>query len=176
MHDTEDKSWWVNEGEKFEGVFVGIIAPTLKIDAVINPEKENNPYAPDLIVEGLLSDLKYQSTPFFMAHSRYGIPNQYAVTFNRKDFVRYGENYPDIRLYYWIDWKELQKEIGGIVYEVEPMQGIFQADFQYLKSEIETGKAPLHTYQRRVEDTWNGRDSYVFDVRKFKILYISGSI
>lgn len=110
MHNTEDKKWRVIEWEKKEELFVSDVAPWLKIKAIINPEKQNDPYAPDLYdVEGKVADLKCQQAPFFKSGVLYQIPNQYAVTFNNKGFKRYNKRYPSIAIYYWLDWVELNK-------------------------------------------------------------------
>jgi hypothetical protein len=173
MHNTEDKDWWVINWRKEEDSFVNIVAPRINILATINPEKQNNPYAPDLIVNGELADLKCQQTPFFKSYSLYKIPNQYAITFNKKDFIRYKEKYPSIVIYYWLDWKELEKTIRGFTYKVKPMTGIWRVNFSFLKGKIESKKVFLHEYQRRTNDTQgNARDSYVFDVREFENLFI----
>ena len=81
-HNTEDKSWWCQHGAQLEHAFVEICHSKLNLDAAINPDKETNPYAPDLIVGGMLSDLKVQNTPFFVSR-RYGMDPRRCVTFNR---------------------------------------------------------------------------------------------
>ena len=93
MHNTEDKQWWVIEWAKREVLFVEKVCPELGLLAGINPEKSSNRYAPDLVVSGLIADLKCQQTPFFKARDLYGLDPQFAVTFNRKDYLRYKEQY-----------------------------------------------------------------------------------
>jgi hypothetical protein len=66
-HDTEDRSWWYIHGERLEERFVSICRERLKIGAMINPEKARDSTVPDLVVEGVLADLKTQNTPFFTA-------------------------------------------------------------------------------------------------------------
>jgi hypothetical protein len=173
MHNTEDKQWWVLEYRKNEDDFVNLVAPKLGLKAEINPEKETNPFAPDLIVNEKLADLKCQQTPFFKSNVFYKIPNQYAVTFNHKDYVNYSEKYPDITIYYWIDWQLLSKTIRGETFTVEPMSGIWRVHFSRIKAMIETQKTNLHTYLRRTEDSvGNAKDSYVFDLRSFENLFL----
>lgn len=174
MHDTEDKNWWVIEGRRKEDIFVQEVAPQLKINAIINPDKKTNPYGPDLIVDGAIADLKCQETPFFKSYSLYRIPNQYAVTFNYKDYINYRKNYPNIVLFFWIYWKELEKIVGSVTYTVKPMSGIWKVNFNKLLGWIETGKVPLHQYLRRVNDSaGNAKDSYIFDIRKFDELLLN---
>ena len=164
---------WVIEWRKQEDAFVEEVAPRLNIEAIINPEKQTNPYAPDLLVNGELADLKCQQTPFFKSYVLYKIPNQYAVTFNKKDFLSYKEKYPSIVIYYWLNWTEISKSIRDIVYTVKPMTGIWRVDFSYLQEIIENQQTHLHTYKRRVGDSLgNALNSYVLDVRKFQNLYI----
>ena len=44
---------------------------TSAIDAEINPEKKTNPYAPDIIMNGKISDLKTQTLPFFKSKEKF---------------------------------------------------------------------------------------------------------
>jgi hypothetical protein len=172
MHDTEDKHWWVVEWRNHEDLFVNQVCPHLNLAAQINPAKKHDEYAPDLIIQGRLADLKCQQTPFFKSAALYRIDPQFAVTFNRKDYLRYLGHYPNLVVYYWLGWQKLEKTIRGQVYRVKPMTGVWRAEFQTLHQLIENGKAPLHLYQRRVNDTHgNAKDSYVFDVRQFECLY-----
>jgi len=102
QHDTEDKQWWFIEWRNYENRFVNEVCPRLNLTAQINPAKKQDPFAPDIVVQGRLADLKCQQTPFFKSDVLYGIDPQFAVTFNRKDYVRYGERYPDLIVYYWL--------------------------------------------------------------------------
>jgi hypothetical protein len=171
MHSTEDKRWWVDTWRREEDAFVEHVCPMLGLQGTINPEKDTNPYAPDLVVEGRLADLKCQRTPFFKASSLFGIDLQFAVTFNRKDFVRYTTQYPDLVIYFWVDWHQLSMVIGGASYAVEPMSGIWRVKFEALAQAINERAVQLHEYQRRRNDnSGNARDSYVFDLRKFECL------
>src|SRR3989344_8017214 len=106
-HDTEDKSWWLLHGAQLEERFVEVCCKHLHLSAAINPVKITNPTAPDLVVNGRLADLKTQNTPFFTA-ARYGLDPRFAVTFNRKDYERYKRFYPDIDIYYWVDWTQTE--------------------------------------------------------------------
>ncbi len=166
-HQTEDKEWWLGHGEKLEECFVALCANKRFLNAIINPEKIKNPTAPDLIVEGRLADLKTQNTPFFTSW-QYGIDPRYAVTFNKKDFDRYRDLYPEIIIYFWINW--LQVEWKGV--KVEPFNGIFRLPFSEIAKMIEGG-TPEHVYRNRKNDTGgNAKSSYVFDVRKFEAIAI----
>jgi hypothetical protein len=170
MHDTEDKLWWCVHGEQQENEFVDLVAPQVGLYAIINPEKRTNKYAPDLLIDpaGTIADLKAQSTPFFTVEKTYpGYDRNYAVTFNRKDFLRYRENYPEISIIFWIKWTFLT--YGRLM--VSPIYGVWRCEFSQIEEFVKEG-APLHHYGRRVNDTnGNGRDSYVLDLRRMECLY-----
>jgi len=163
---TEDKPWWVIHGRDLEDRFVNEVLPRIGFRGMINPEKETNPYAPDLIVEDHLADLKCQQHPFFTA-GRFGLDPQYAVSFNYKDYVRYSDEYPSLDIYWWVHWQQLADY--GV--EVEPMHGVWRASFPAMRWAILHGRVPSHAYQHRVHDTLgNAKASYVFDVRRFEAL------
>jgi hypothetical protein len=129
VRDTEDKLAWCADGVERENDFVARVAPALKLDAKINPEKETNIYAPDLVVNGVVSDLKSQTTPFYTARRMFrnvkrpqGIDPQYAVSFNRKDYLRYKEHYPNLDVYFWVEWMALE----GFGTKVRPLVGIYR--------------------------------------------------
>lgn len=182
LHDTEDKNWWLIHGVDLETKFVKFVCPKISLNAEINPKKKHDPTVPDLIVNGRLADLKTQNTPFFTV-SRYSkkvgektIPfdPSYAVTFNEKDFIRYKELYPDIDIYFWINWNEIEYKTnnGGII-KVLPISGVWRINFQDLLHYIEEINAPLHKYIRRTND-WNGnaKGSFVLDLRDFEEIAI----
>ncbi len=69
--DTEDKESWYNFGETQEIEFLDNIAPRLKMDIKINPEKEEDAWAIDFVMGKRLVDLKKQETPFFFYLQRF---------------------------------------------------------------------------------------------------------
>jgi hypothetical protein len=168
---NEDKGWWVEAWRAAEDVFVENVAPYLGLAAAINPTKASDPYAPDLIVAGSLADLKCQSTPFFRARELYGLDPRFVVTFNRKDYERYRELYPEVVVYFWVAWTTAEKVIGGRTFSVEPMRGVWRVPFAALNERIDRGEAPLHAYRQRVGDTkGNALDSFLFDLNSFECL------
>lgn len=170
MHNTEDKQWWVKMWRQKEDEFVTNICPRLGLKASINPEKQHNDYAIDLIVEGQIADLKCQTTPFFSS-SRYKCDPQFTITFNRKDYERYSRLYPNAIIYFWVDWQLLEKALGGRIYSVLSMSGVWRVPFLNMKEQIESGAIPLHPYQRRQSDRQgNAKDSFLFDLRSFECL------
>lgn len=171
MDDTEDKTLWTSRALAEERDFVENIAPRLGIEVAINPAKRNDPFAPDLMMpDGRLADLKKQTTPFFTS-ARYAVPPQYAVTFNRKDYLRYKELYPGIIIVFWVKWERASYPPKNPTVTIQKMEGVWMKPFADLARIIEQGKLPLHRYQRRVNDTaGNARDSYVLDVRRLELV------
>ncbi|NII83166.1 hypothetical protein [Pedobacter sp. SG908] len=161
QHDLQDKGDWCGKGASFEEVFIGRY-PHLGL--MINPEKQNNIYAPDLsyIENGTYADLKTQNTPFFLSQSRYEIDPQYAVTFNEKDFLRYRENYPGIDIYFWVDWQAI-RFVGAGDISVKPMVGVWRLKYADMIKAV--ASAPLHRYIQRVGDQkGNAKGSFVLDL------------
>jgi len=175
MHDTEDKQWWVIEWAKKEHLFVTQVCPALGLVAAINPAKQHDRYAPDIVVDGKLADLKCQQTPFFKARVLYSLDPQYVVTFNRKDYLRYQRLYPRIVIYFWLDWQLREMQIERSTFAVQPLAGVWRAPFAQLAALIQTGNTPLHAYRRRQGDLQgNAKESYLLDVRALECLYRRG--
>ncbi|MDD4804919.1 MAG: RecQ family ATP-dependent DNA helicase, partial [Candidatus Pacebacteria bacterium] len=149
------------------------------LDAQINPKKETDPTVPDLIVEGQLSDLKTQKTPFFTAYRYHKMENgipvpynpAYTVTFNHKDYKRYNKLYPDIDIYFWVKWKETSYSSSfGTSVQVANVSGVWIANFDQLKYLIEEKQYHLHEYSKRITRAGNARDSYLIDLRDLRRL------
>ena len=162
-HDLQDKGLWCKIGSTKEEVFVEKFGRELHLS--INPEKQRNPYAPDLLNTSshLLGDLKTQNTPFFQAKARFNLDPQFVVVFNGKDRLRYLEHYPYIEIYFAIDWQVVRFE-GREVISVLPMKGVWFIPFQDLNLLLE--KSPFHAYQQRTKDqNGNAKGSYVLDLK-----------
>jgi cold shock CspA family protein len=169
-HSTEDKEYWLKAGEKREITFIKQIVPLLKRKIIIHPKKKIDPTYIDFLDldRNLEADLKAQSTPFFKAF-QYGYNPQYTVTFNRKDYEYYRYKYPNSIIYWWINWKQLEYEDRNKnKYHLQPLFGIWEVHFSQLKKAIENSEVPLHSYQRRVNDPINAKESYLFDLNTFK--------
>lgn len=165
-HDTEDRGWWYPHGEDLERQFVGLCRTRLKIDAAINPAKAGDKYAPDLVVDGILSDLKVQNTPFFMS-GKYGRDPRYTVVFNRKDYARYKYRYPHIDIFFWVHWMQTTSQWGDIEY----LGGVYRLSFESVAAMIEAG-APEHRYQyRQGPHDMNAKSSFLLDIRCFDLLF-----
>lgn len=162
-HDLQDKGMWCIEGATKEEVFIQKYGQQLQL--IINPEKTHSPYVPDLknTANNMLADLKTQNTPFFQARSRFGLDPQYTVVFNQKDQLRYEKLYPDIEIYFAVDWQVVTFE-GRKTISVRPMLGVWFIPFGKLNALLQ--KAPLHSYaQRKFDRSGNAKGSYVLDVR-----------
>lgn len=165
-HDLQDKGAWCEIGVAKEEAFVNKFGDQLGL--IINPDKENNPFAPDLIniKNNALGDLKTQNTPFFKANSLYGLNPQYTVVFNEKDRVRYAANYPNIEIYFAVDWVVTEFRQNGNNIMVKPMFGIWRIPFLSLLEVIK--KTSLHEYIQRQGDTrGNAKASYVLTLEDF---------
>lgn len=122
-----------------------------------------------MIVDGKLSDLKRQLTPFFTAQRHVGIEPRWAVSFNDGDYrsyTKHANHGVDVQVYFWVSWKELSRRIGGTIYTVETLEGVWTLPFTWLASLIEGRLVVSHDYLNRVEDTQgNEKTSYYFDLR-----------
>lgn len=162
-HDLQDKRRWCKDGESLEQSFVRRYP---HLGYIINPEKANDPFVPDLLntETNIITDLKSQHSPFFKSKVLYDIEPTYAVVFNLKDKERYERHYPSIDILYFIEWIPIRADIYGKVYSVQPHSGIYRTSFKNLLSLLV--KSPIHSYQQRVSDTQgNAKDSYVLDIR-----------
>lgn len=166
-HHTEDKFAWCREGEKLEEAFVREIVPKLNKRLVIHPNKKQDPTSIDLYNPETeeISDLKSQKTPFFTSFL-YGYDASFTVTFNKKDYLRYKEIYPNAIIYWYVKWEQTAwKDI-----EVDPLEGVWEVPFSFMAKIIEEGDAPLHQYKNRINDDTNAKESYLFDLRNFSRL------
>lgn len=158
--DLQDKAFWCQDGEKVEEAFIRLFGEQLGL--AMNPEKKNNPYAPDLVKvsNGTLADLKFQSTPFFKAESLYNMDPTYTVVFNLKDRQRYEQLYPNLEIYYWINWRALKFQSGELQINVKELSGIWKVKFKEFAEYLNS--CPLHFYKQRVNDIQgNAKSSYV---------------
>ena len=130
----------------------------------INPEKAYNKYAPDLVFEDNIADLKYQGTTFHKSREMFGIPPEKAVTFNGKDFRRYKEKYPGIQVLFWVDRKqETWTDRSGKKYVSPESHGVFKAPLSLIEKLINQ-RAKKWFYRGRVNDrSGNAKFSYVLN-------------
>lgn len=147
--DFNDKTSWCEYGKTFEQTFCEEVAPCYGLNALPNPELLHNKYSPDLIIDGSLSDLKYRATPFFTAR-KYGLNPQSVVTIDEKDYLRYRRLYPNIAIYFWVDYTTNLSAYGV---KLEPLQGLWKCSIGTLHELIVSEKAKLHQHKLRVNDT-----------------------
>ena len=146
---NQDKLAYCKLGERHEKQWVLDYFDS-GITTLLNPAKRENQFTHDFFVM-FPCDLKVQQEPFRTA-DRYGVDPKYAITINKKDIERYKAKYPHIIIIIRVCYPEYQAS--------------HYASLHYLKLLISRGKAKLHTYQQRVNDTQgNAKDSYVFDAR-----------
>lgn len=160
--NLQRKGFLCRSGATMEEVFVKLYGDQLNL--VINPQKVSDSYVPNFYNtrNGLLADLKTQNTPFFQAETRFGLDPQYTVVFNGKDRNRYKSEYPDIEIYFAIDW-QVVKFKGKITLEVSPMVGVWFINFGDLDKILDS--APFHKYLQRIDDKrGNVRESYLLNL------------
>jgi len=149
--DNENKIAWCKHGERLELDFVS----RYSIDSskvYINPDKSEDPYTHDLRID-YPADLKSITTPWNMSMQMFGIPPEFAVSINEKDFIRYAKLYPNIRIILHIKYPGYSEK----VYEITV------AKARYL---IKRKMAHRHEYKNRKNDTkGNAKVSYIFDLR-----------
>ena len=148
LGDVEDRTAWYGHGNTEEEAFVSVYGRKLRIQ--LNPEKKTNSKALDLRVRGRLAELKCQKTPLFTARKRYKLDPTYAVTFNLKDafeYGRYGKNYRDFDVFFWVDWVAVKMLMGKNEYRAEPLCGVWKVSFKQLERMRKS--APIHWYNRR---------------------------
>jgi hypothetical protein len=158
QHNLQDKGSWCIHGLSKEESFIEKFGQHFGV--LKNPAKLVDKFAPDLFDwrDNRLADLKTQNTPFFTS-GRYNVDPQLAVTFNLKDVKRYRSLYPEIDIYFWLDW--IAVRWGDI--EVQPMEAVYFIPFHILLNVVQT--APIHSYLQRKTDTMgNAKDSYVLDL------------
>jgi len=175
MANTEDKHLWVLRGEELERAFISKLAPRIGLEVCRNPEKEKDPYAPDMLIDKdrKPADLKCQRTPFFSIRKLYPYMNfdpTYTVTFNVNDYERYSRDYPTIHIVFWVKWLKLEERISGEVYKVEPIHGVWRCTLSDISVMVQNLQP--HRYLRRKGDTrGNARASFPLDLRQMTCVW-----
>ncbi len=152
--DLQDKAAWCQFGDEQELSFLaGTWASNISVFR--NPAKLTDPYAHDMYAV-FPADLKSIRTPFNTA-DRYGIDPRFAITLNDKDVQRYSKKVPSMMVLLDVrfPWH----------------QAIHVAQIGHLHAATRNGRAKLHRYQQRVDDTQgNAKASWVYDCRWFPTL------
>jgi len=138
--NLEDKSFWCKHGEHQELAFVKVFDElksknmiNSNLDIQIHPEKENNPYHPDLQVNGsIVAEAKIKNSPLFMART-YGVDPQYALTIDLKDVFNYKkkliEDQQDLLIFIWVKWEAHKMVTNRGETSVRAMAGIWSCNF-----------------------------------------------
>jgi len=168
--NTEDKLAWCEKGADAEALFTVGRLFELGLVGHINLEKIQNIYTHDLFVQ-FKADLKTIRTPLFKAFELYSIDPQYAVTFNLKDGERYAKLYPNIIVIFDVKWEQTSMNIGGFVYEVNPMHETYAGFLSDIRKAIKKNGNKKIEYIKRADDNHgNAKASWVFDVRELQRL------
>ena len=162
--DLQERSDWYIRGENKEAVFVHRYKSRLNVE--INPEKNYNKTAPDLVVNGVFSDLKTQNTPFFTA-SKYNFNAQDSVTFNLKDALNYQRylSHSSFLIFFWVDWVAVKMVSDIRTLSVLPCRGVWKIDFSKL-NKIRVN-SPIHWYNQRVREI-ESRPTVAADLQEFE--------
>tara|TARA_R110002124_G_scaffold281295_1_gene455388 strand:+ start:46 stop:516 length:471 start_codon:yes stop_codon:yes gene_type:complete len=149
--NNEDKQKWCEYGEETEKDFIDSFSND-QVSVSLNPDKVTDKFTHDFIIT-LPADLKTVRTRF-RTSGRYGVPSTSAITLNKKDVDRYGELYPNIIIIFDIDYGDYKKTC--------------YVTLSSIKNIIAEGKAKLHYYNSRVNDSNNAQCSYVLDAEWFE--------
>ena len=165
--DNQNKLDWCKYGNVMEYVFIGLYGEDLGL--IINPSKQiskDGKFAPDLydVNRSRIADLKHVQEPFFKAQELYSLDPNFTVTLNRKDCERYYRKYPEIDIYFWVQW-ESQSRYG---IQVAGMESVYRVPLKTLIQAGVRGELHEHHYKERTNDTaGNAKSSFVFDIRGY---------
>jgi hypothetical protein len=186
LHNTEDKEWWLREGEAREREFLDLCAAQNILRGIVpNPERTaNRKYLPEYFYRGALLDLKDHRIPFFESERTRGIPPRYALTLDEQDVIDIEKKYPDCRLVFYVNWMAVKyrkfavDENGGetLVKEIsiQPLHGIWGLTPARMKKL--TADLRAHEYLRRKDDTrGNARTSYGMDLRRLTQIWVDSA-
>ena len=154
----DNKAFWCEHGERQERAFISVFNK-LKSDGLlkknyvvdIHPEKETNPYHPDLIIDKeFLGDAKIKNSPLFMAKA-YSVPPQFALTIDLKDIFNYRKRFlnlgQDILIFVWVKWEAHKMITPHSTYSVNQMGGIWVTKISKVLSFLKDQKVGIHWYK-----------------------------
>ena len=156
FEELNDKAFWCSLGAEKEKAFVKFMS---EIDSPyvisIHPEKQNDPYHPDLLVKigdkELIGEAKIKNSPLFIAR-KYGADPQHALTMDLKDSFNYSRRLRqgiDLLIFAWVKWEahEMVSDFHGRK-RVSPMHGIWVARFSKLRAKEKSENPPeIHWYR-----------------------------
>lgn len=160
-----DKADFYAYGTAKERLFVRMIAPKYGLSAEIHPAKESDKYHPDLLVDGKIADLKAKEEPFFMALDMFKIDPQYCVSFDVHDMERYAKLFPEIEIYFWVNWSVVVKEFRGWTYRVDQVNSVWVGTLD----EINQHHVAVHKRKALPAES-SHEEGMILDVRKLREL------
>jgi hypothetical protein len=184
LHNTEDKDWWLKEGEIREREFLQLCAEKNILKGIsINPERTGtrNKALPEFFYQGALLDLKDHRTPFFEAQRVRDIPPRYALTLDEQDVIDIETKYPACRFVFYVNWIAVkyqkivldEKGCETILREIaiQPLHGIWGMTPARMR-ELVTDKT-IHEYLRRKDDRrGNAKTSFGVDLRRLTQIWV----
>jgi len=183
LHNTEDKDWWLKEGETREREFLELCAAQNILKGIVpNPERTaNRKHLPEYFYRGALLDLKDHRIPFFEAQRVRDIPPRYALTLDEQDVIDIETKYPTCRFVFYVNWmavkyqKIMLDETNGetILREIviQPLHGIWGMTPARMR-ELIAGEN-THEYLRRKDDRrGNAKTSYGIDLRRITQIWV----
>jgi len=183
LHNTEDKDWWLKEGEVREREFLQLCEAQNILNGIIpNPERTaNRKHLPEYFYRGALLDLKDHRIPFFEAARTRNIPPRYALTLDEQDVLDIEKKYPTCRLVFYVNWiavkyRKVAIGEGGretILKEItiQPLHGIWGMTPARMRKLV--ADRSTHEYLRRKGDTrGNAKTSFGVDLRQLTQIWV----
>jgi hypothetical protein len=183
LHNTEDKDWWLKEGETREREFLELCAAQNILKGIgPNPERTvNRRYLPEYFYQGALLDLKDHRIPFFESERTRGIPPRYALTLDEQDVIDIETKYPTCRLVFYVNWMAVkyqkilldEKDGETVLREIaiQPLHGIWGMTPGRMR-EL-TANRRTHEYLRRKDDRrGNAKTSFGVDLRRLTQIWV----
>ncbi len=184
LHNTEDKDWWLKEGEAREREFLELCAAQKILDGITpNPERigKRNKALPEFFYRGALLDLKDHRIPFFEAERTRNIPPRYALTLDEQDVIDIEKKYPACRLVFYVNWMAVKyqkialgddgSEILLKEIAIQPLHGIWGMTPGRMRELV--ADKNTHEYLRRKDDRrGNARTSFGVDLRRLTQIWV----
>ena len=156
----DDKAFWCKHGELQEKAFINVFQKLqdenllkTNFDISIHPEKNTNPYHPDLLVNHkYIGDAKIKNSPLFMAKT-YSVSPQFALTIDLKDIFNYRKRLisksQDVYIFIWVKWEAHKMITSRNTYTVERMGGIWVSKISRLLEYLKLNNVGIHWYKEK---------------------------
>ena len=187
LHNTEDKGWWLKEGEIREREFLDLCAEKKLLEGIVpNPERvgSRKKFLPEFFYRGALLDLKDHRIPFFESGRTRNIPPRYALTLDEQDVIDIEKKYPTCRLVFYVRWMAVKYQkiqlddngAGTVLKEIaiQPLHGIWGMTPGRMRELVADKTA--HEYLRRKDDQrGNAKTSFGVDLRRLTQIWVDPS-